>query len=266
MNKNTEILFKDNGIKVHPQVKVIGMLYVGDYSKLKLAKGQRPLTANGLKNVGESIHNHGVLTSGIAVRNPNKKDHYIIPDGQTRIHGAKKNDIDMVFTLVEPDCSVNDLMIILNTTQNNWNAEAYLNNGIEVHNNKDMKFLEEVWEDTGLSLSALYEIYSYDLSVSKAKDSFENGTWTASTKTLGNRTIKYAEELHKHMPFSLKARFLQGFVVCVSKTTYNQKHMLSQAKRYPNHIHAVDTPPEYRKMLNFLYNHRCVEEDQLYIA
>ena len=190
---NKEILLKDHDIKVHPRVKVIGMLYVSDYSKLKLAKGQRPLTANGLKNLGESIHSHGVLTSGIAVRNPNKKDHYIIPDGQTRVHEAKKNDIDMVFTLVEPDCSINDLMIILNTTQNNWNAEAYLNNGVVVHKNQDMKFLEEVWEDTGLSLTALYEIYSYDLSVTKAKDSFENGTWTASTKTLGNRLIKYAE-------------------------------------------------------------------------
>ena len=263
---NKEILLKDHGIKVHPRVKVIGMLYVSDYSKVELAKGQRPLTPSGLKNLGESIHNHGILTSGIAVRNPNKKDHYIIPDGQTRIHEAKKNNIDMVFTLVEPDCSVNDLMIILNTTQNNWSAEAYLNNGIEVHNNKDMKFLEEVWEDTGLSLTALYEIYSYDLSTIKAKDSFESGIWTASTKSLGNRVVKYAEELHKYMPFSLKARFLQGFVVCVNKTHYSQKHMMHQARRYPNHIHAVDAPTEYRKMLNFLYNHRCIEEDQLYIA
>jgi len=264
--KNKEILFRDYGIKIHPQVKVIGMLYVSDYSKIELAKGQRPLTAAGLKNIGDSIYSNGILTAGIAVRNPDKIGYYLIPDGQTRMHEAKKNNIDMVFSLVDPDCSINDLMIILNTTQNNWNAEAYLNNGIEVHNNMDMKFLEEVWEDTGLSLSALYEIYSYDLSITKAKDSFENGTWTASTKTLGNRVIKYAEELNKYMPFSLKARFLQGFVVCVRKTNYSQKHMISQAKRYPNHIHAVDTPTEYRKMLNFLYNHRCVEEDQLYIA
>ena len=175
MKKNTEMLFKDNGIRIHPQMKVIGMLYVTDYSKIELAEGQRPLTANGLKNVGESIHNHGVLTSGIAVRNPNKKGYYIVPDGQTRMHGAKKNDVDMVFTLVEPDCSINDLMIILNTTQYNWKAEAYLNNGIVVHKNKEMEYLETVWEDTGLSLTALYEIYSHDLSAAKAKDNFERG-------------------------------------------------------------------------------------------
>jgi len=266
MKKNTEMLFKDNGIRIHPQMKVIGMLYVTDYSKIELAEGQRPLTANGLKNVGESIHNHGVLTSGIAVRNPNKNGFYVIPDGQTRIHGARKNNVDMVFTLVEPDCSINDLMIILNTTQYNWNAEAYLNNGIVIHKNKDMQFLESVWDDTGLSLTALYEIYSHNLSSAKAKDSFEKGTWIASTKDLGNRVIKYAEELHKYMSFSLKARFLQGFVICVAKPRYNQKQMIAQAKRFPNHIHAVDTPNEYRDMLNFLYNHLIVEEDQLYIA
>ena len=135
-----------------------------------------------------------------------------------------------------------------------------------VHKNKDMQFLESVWDDTGLSLTALYEIYSHDLSSARAKDSFEKGTWTSSTKDLGNRVIKYAEELQEHMPFSLKARFLQGFVVCVNKPKYSQKQMIVQAKRFPNHIHAVDTPNEYRNMLNFLYNHRSVEEEQLYIA
>ena len=263
---NKEMLWKDHGIKIHPHMKVIGMLYVSDYSKLELAPGQRPLTANGLKSVGDSIYNHGVLTSGIAVRNPNKKGYYIVPDGQTRMNGAKKHDIDMVFSLVEPDCSINDLMIILNTTQYNWKAEAYLNNGIVVHNNKEMRYLEVVWEDTGLSLTALYEIYSYDISAARAKVSFEKGTWTASTKDLGNRVIKYADELNKYMPFSRKARFLQGFVTCVNKTGYNQKHMMNQAKRFTAHIHAVDTPTEYKNMLNLLYNHRCVEEDQLYIA
>tara|TARA_Y100001938_G_C7993490_1_gene380778 strand:+ start:69 stop:866 length:798 start_codon:yes stop_codon:yes gene_type:complete len=264
--KNKEILFKDHGIKIHPQMKVIGMLYVSDYRKIELAKGQRPLTPSGLKNIGDSMHKHGVLTSGIAVRNPNKKGHYIIPDGQTRMHEAKKNNLDMVFSLVDPDCSINDLMIILNTSQHNWNAEAYLNNGIEVHNNMDMRFLETVYEDTGLSLTALYQIYANDLSAAKAQDSFEKGTWVASTKSLGNRVIKYAEELNDCMPFSLKARFLQGFVVCVNKSGYSNKQMLSQAKRFPAHIHTCDTPTEYKNMLNHLYNHCCVEEDQLYLA
>ena len=260
------MLWKDHGIKIHPDVKIIGQVYITDFSKLELAEGQRPLTAIGLKTIGDSIRDNGFLSTPILVRCPKRKGIYIYPDGQSRIREAKKLNIDIICTLVEPDCSINDLMIILNTTQNNWNAEAYLNNGIEVHNNKDMKFLEEVWEDTALSLTALYEIYAHDLSVAKAKDSFENGTWTSSTKILGNRVIKYAEDLNKYMSFSLKARFLQGFVVCVNKTNYSQKHMLKQAKRYPNYIHAVDTPTEYRKMLNFLYNHRCVEEDQLYIA
>jgi len=262
---NKEMLWKDHGIKIHPQMKVIGMLYVTDYSRLELAPGQRPLTANGLKSVGDSIYNHGILTSGIAVRNPEKRGYYFIPDGQTRTHGAKKNGIDMVFTLVEPDCSINELMIILNTTQYNWRAEAYLNNGIVVHNNDDMRYLETIYEDTGLSLTALYEIYAHDISTSKAKDSFEKGTWRHSTKSLGNRVLKYADQLNKYMPFSRKARFIQGFVVCVNKAGYSQQHMISQAKRFPAHIHAVDSPPEYRKMLNHLYNHCSVEEDQLYI-
>lgn len=266
MRKNKEMLWKDNGINIHPDVKIIGQVYIADLSKLVPAKGQRPLTASGLKSIGDSIRDNGFLSTPIVVRHPKKMGIYVYPDGQTRIHGAKKNNMDVICTLVEPDCSINELMIILNTTQHNWNAEAYLNNGITVHNNEDMKYLETVWEDTGLSLTALYQIYANDLSSVKAEDSFNKGTWSHSTKDLGNRVIKYADDLNEYMPFSHKARFLLGFVKCVSRTGYSQKHMISQCKRFPAHIHSVDTPPEYRKMLNHLYNHCCVEEEQLWIA
>ena len=264
--KNTEILLKDNGIQVHPKVKVVGMLYVTDYDKLELAVGQRPLTAPALKDIQDSMHNHGVLTAGIAVRNPDKKGFYLIPDGQTRIHGAKKNESDMVFILVEPDCSINELMVVLNTTQHNWSTEAYLNNGIDYHNNADMVFLRTIWEDEGLSLSALYEIYAYDIGATQAKARFEAGTWTASTKNLGNKVLKYAEELNTLMSFSCNAKFLTGFVKCVSKPAYDQQHMMLQAKRYRTHIHECASPTEYRKMLNHLYNHRCVDELQLVLT
>ena len=263
---NTEILLQNNGVQVHPMVKVIGMLYVTNYDKIELAEGQRPLTASGVKSIKDSMHNHGILTSAIAVRNPDKKGFYLIPDGQTRMYGAKSIESDMVFTLVEPDCSINELMIILNTTQHNWNTEAYLNNGIVVHKNKDMEFLGRVWEDEKLSLSALYEIYSYDIGVTDAKIRFESGTWTASTKTLGNSVIKYAEELSELMPFSLNAKFLTGFVKCVNKPTYDQKHMIAQAKKYKAHIHECASPTEYRRMLNSLYNHRCIDEVQVVLT
>ena len=266
MKKNTEILLKNNGVQIHPKVKVIGMLYVTDYDKVELAEGQRPLSVSGVKDIKDSMYNHGIITSAIAVRNPNKKGFYLIPDGQTRIHGAKAIESDMVFTLVQPDCSINELMIILNTTQHNWNTEAYLNNGIVVHKNTEMEFLRVIWEETEYSLTALYEIYAYDIGLSQAKARFESGQWTASTKKLGNRVLKYAEELNEFMLFSLNAKFLTGFVKCVNKPTYDQKHMLSQSKKYKTHIHECASPTEYRKMLNSIYNHRCIDEVQLVLT
>ena len=266
MKKNTEMLWKDHGIKIHPDVKIIGQVYITDFSKLELAEGQRPLTAIGLKTIGDSIRDNGFLSTPILVRCPKRKGIYIYPDGQSRIREAKKLNIDIICTLVEPDCSINELMIILNTTQHNWNAEAYLNNGVVIYKNPDMIYLQTVYEDTGLSLTALYQIFANDLSLARVENSFHKGIWKHSTKNLGNKVLKYAEELNEHMPFSLKARFLLGFVKCVCRTGFSQKHLINQCKRFPAHIHSVDSPTEYRKMLNFLYNHRCVDEEQLYIA
>ena len=158
-------------------------------------------------------------------------------------------------------------MIILNTTQLNWSAEAYLNNGVVYHKNPNYIFLREMYEDTGISLTALYFIYAYDLgSVPSVKKVFEAGEWSVSTKSLGNRVIKYAEELKEFMPFSLKTRFLHGFGKAVSKQGYDQKHIIHPAKRFPNHIHGFDTPMQHVEMLNKLYNHCCEEEEQIYLS
>jgi len=265
--KNTEMLWKNSSVRIHPSVKIIGQLYVTDYDKLEQAEGQRSLTANGLKGIGESMLKNGVCSTPIAVRCPRRKNMYIIVDGGHRIYIARKNDMHIVCTLVEPDCTINELMIILNTTQSNWSAEAYLNNGVVHHKNPDYIFLREIYEDTEISLTALYHIYAYDLgSITRAKKVFESGEWRASSKALGNRVIKYSEELTEFMPFSYKARFLQGFVKAVNKKGYNQEHMIAQAKRFPNHIHSFDTPTEHNAMINKLYNHCCEEETQTYLS
>ena len=67
---NKEMLWKDNGIIIHPDVKIVGQVYITDTSKLIPAEGQRPLTANGLKGVGESIRDNGLLTTPTVVRCP----------------------------------------------------------------------------------------------------------------------------------------------------------------------------------------------------
>ena len=43
--KNKEMLWKNNGVKIHDKVNVVGQVYISDYSKLENAEGQRSLSA-----------------------------------------------------------------------------------------------------------------------------------------------------------------------------------------------------------------------------
>ena len=182
-------------------------------------------------------------------------------------HVAKKNNLDIICTLVKPQCSINDLMIILNTTQINWNIESFLNNGIVFHKNKNYVELREIWEDTGINLGALYEIYSFDLSRVQAKSNFEQGTWEMSTKSLGNKIVRYAEDINQYVEFSYKTNFIRGFAICVSKKGFKIKHLISQLKKFPNHIYdAGDSPKTSINMLNKIYNHCCLEEEQVFLG
>ena len=128
--RNQEMLWKHTGVKLHPKINIIGQAYIADYSYVKNAEGNRPFTT-GLKHLSDSINSYGVCSTPLAVKE-NKK--YIIVDGWHRKHVLdKKLNIPMIITLVEPTCTINELMVILNTTQINWSMEAYLNNGITYH-------------------------------------------------------------------------------------------------------------------------------------
>ena len=226
--KNTEMLWSDRNITIHPKVKVRGQVLIKDYSKLVNAEGQRSLTTQGIVQLTDSISEVGLCTCPVVVKGKGEyKGKYIVVDGWHRRTVAKKNNTDVICDLVEPDCTIQELMVIL---------------------------------------IALYPIFSNDLTSTEAKRRFERGIWLMSTKFLGNRVISYAQDLNEYMPFSCNANFLRGFVKCIDKMGFDFEHLLRQVKKFPNHIHDGDKPNQHAEMINKIYNHCALEEDQVYLA
>ena len=115
--KNTEMLWKGNlyrNITIHPKVKIKGQVHVRDYSKLVNAEGQRSLTAQGIFNLTDSIDSVGLCTCPVVVKKNNK---YIVVDGWHRVTVAKKHNTDIICDIVEPECTIQELMEILNNPQ-----------------------------------------------------------------------------------------------------------------------------------------------------
>ena len=260
--KNKEMLWKEHGVKVHPMIKVVGQAYIVDYNYVINAEGNRPFTT-GLKSLNDSIGTYGLCTAPIAVK---VKGKYVIVDGWHRKHVLdKKLGIPMIITLVEPSCTINELMIILNTTQINWSPEAYLNNGITYHKNPDYEFLSEVGEDTGISVSVLYIIYAYDIAKNEAKYLFQRGVWKATTEDLGNKIINYTERIEKWIPFSRNVNFIKGFAMCASNPAFDIEHLVTQLKRFKRKVHDCDKPLQHAGMINDLYNHLVQPEQKQYL-
>ena len=262
--KNKEMLWNDSNVKIHEKIHVIGQVYISDYNHVKNAEGQRSLEAKGVKQLSDSISTHGICSCPLVVKNKNK---YIVVDGWHRISVAKKNNMPVICTLVKPNCTINELMIILNTTQLNWNIEAFLNNGIVYHKSKDYVELRQIWEDTAINLGALREIYCNDTSPSRVKELFDTGEWVMTTKPLANKTIRYIGDINPYIPFSYKTNFIRAFIKCVNKKGFKIEQLISQCKKFPNHIHDFgDSPIKHMEMINKLYNHCALEEEQVYLG
>ena len=262
--KNQEMLWKNNDVKIQDEIKIIGQVYIFDYNVVEIAEGQRSLQSKGMKQISDSYSEFGICSCPIVIKRGKK---YIVIDGQNRIEVAKRNGWNIICTLIESDCSENELMIILNTTQNNWNIEAFLNNGIVYHKNPDYVFLRELWEDTGVPLGALYELFSFNIVPSKRKMYFETGSWEATTKVLGIEVIDYIQAINAYATFSYKTNFIRGFSKCVNKQGFDINHLIKQMKKFPHHIHdSGDKVSGHQAMINKIYNHCCVDEQQVYLG
>ena len=59
MQKNTEIMYKDMNIDIHPNVKTVGTVYIEDLSYLVKADGQRVTTEN--KDLTRSVNDLSLI-------------------------------------------------------------------------------------------------------------------------------------------------------------------------------------------------------------
>ena len=93
--KNKKTLLRDNNIKIHPNVKTVGTVYIEDHSCLIKPKGQRVTVDN--PDLSKSIINYGMCTAPTVVEDGNK---YIVKSGWTyelgSLLGKLKNDRDDV--------------------------------------------------------------------------------------------------------------------------------------------------------------------------
>ena len=264
--RSKEILISNNIDNIYYDIKVIGFVYVEDYNELGRVKGNRNIDPKNIANIKESYKEHGVFSCPIVCKQDNK---YMVIDGQTRVEVSTQLGLPILCLLVEvPD--VNKVMIAANANHRNWRPEDYLNHGIEYHKNKDYSYLKSVHDKTGISIIALYEIYSYGNSLKINKELFELGEWKITNKQLGDNIVEYVEEfsieLGPFMKFAKNANFIRGFLICASKSAYDQEHMLNQLKKYKTSIHDGDKPRQHANMLNIIYNKNCEENVQVYIA
>ncbi len=259
--KNKEMLWKNNGVKMQREIKVIGQVFVTDYSQTESAEGQRPLVAKGVKQISDSYDQFGICSCPVVIKRNNK---YIVIDGQNRIEVAKRNGWGIPCTLIESDCSINDLMMIMNSTGFNWGLQNYLNNGIVYAKNPDYILLSELWEDTGIPLCSLIELFSHKEISRKRKSLFERGAWKITTGDFALKVINYVEKINKYMTFSYKTNFIRGFAKCVEHDDFDINHFITQLKRFPNHIHdSGDKVTGHRAVVHKIYNNCTLSENQI---
>ena len=263
--KNEITMFKTTCKNNH----VIGAMVINDYSNIITPEWNREFVPKGLLELRKSMDSNGVLTA-IGVVKIKSTNQYMIIEGNHRNKITQEKGYSLSAYIIDikaTGMTENELMIWLNTTPKNWKPADFLNNGIVYHSNENYTFLRDILEETGVKLGALYLIYSYENSNAKNKELFELGKWRVTTRRLGNRVIRYAQELidQNLIPFAKHVNFLRGFVVCVNKKGYNQSQMIKQCKRFKNHIHDNDKPAQHREMLNKVYNHLVLEEEELYL-
>ena len=262
MRKDQVLLFEDNQVK---EDKIIGIAKVYNYSKIINAEGNRDLTT-GVKTLRDSIDENGVVTSITAVMHKGK---FYIVDGWHRKYILEEKGLPVSITLVKATLKeINNILIILNTSQKSWTPVNFLNNWVQVSGDPNYIALQEVYNHYKVSINTLIKIYNYKTPQTHNESMFKSGEWEMSSKYLGDKVLIYASELEEKtkFTFAMNSRFLDGFVECVSKKGYDQDRMIKQAKKYPNDINHLDKPKDHALQVHKIFNKGKIEEELVVLA
>ena len=196
-------------------------------TKVRSLIGNRDINQTHVKNIKESMREHGVLSS-VTVMKSGKG--FILLDGHHRWKAAKELGYSIPAMVVDKESSV--AVVALNNVQKNWSlndyAKYYRTNG-----DKETKAaydeIVKYHEETGLNYSCL----SFVLGKQQIKH-FKEGTFRVNRPAFAKVLFVYLKDIEEYVPFANHARFVSGYVHLASSPIYDQQRMMIKLKNVCN--------------------------------
>ena len=212
---------------------------------------QRKKKENSIKNIIESIQEHGVV-SAINVRpSDTYEGRYEVYDGQHTLSACKALGVNVVYNVFE-DVSNKAMITINGKSRKNWQLEDFLHYGV-ADRMYDYVFLSEMYDKSNIKLTALINMYGGRYS----NQSFKKLEWKALTKQRGDDILSYINDLANlyNVEHSRHTRFVWGLCDIYDSGLYDHKRMLTQMDKCSKLLKKQANPKDYARNIQEVYNY-----------
>jgi hypothetical protein len=185
-----------------------------NYDQFKLVKTNRPISKGHVKKLMESIKNHGYFNSKPITVNERME----ISDGQHRFYACRELKIPINYEVDE--ISVNDSMIVLNSTSNVWRLDEYINHYAEIGVYCYIE-LRNLINQSNYGTSNCIVIYSGSGGMARQ---IRAGLELKKSKNI-TRVIEVIDFFKGKIPFYLSGGFIKGLCTLFKDNDIKESHI-----------------------------------------
>ena len=227
-------------------------------------KGNRPPNPQHIKRLADSIKVNGLLCNPILVN-----ESYEVIDGQHRLLAAKSCNSEIYYIILNGY----DLKEVhaLNLNQKNWTKKDFMDGYAEMGIESYVKLKEFTVNhknfNIGNSITMCSNLSSYTTNVLSAKyrkngridnikEIFEEGTWKVRDFRLANENANKLKMIKKHYDGYNRTTFVNVMLGLFTNKDFNFVEFLSKLKIQPQKMQHCASLPQYRLLIEDIYNFR----------
>lgn len=225
-----------------------------NYGQFKVLEGNRDVNEKFLVRLEKSIKEKNLLRYNPILVNEKME----VVDGQHRLAVAKKNSLEIFFTVVA-DGSVDD-MILLDTNVRAWGALDYLESWIK-QGKDDYKILKDFMEVYDLSLTIAKNLLA-GLSSSKGgsgdnrRNAFRDGYFTVTHAAEAQKIAELVQKLQPYAESKLKNQqdFISALVNLNRDERFDVENLIKKLKTFGFKLKKQISVRAYLREIEDIYN------------
>lgn len=235
-----------------------------NYDLFKNVRGNRPVKANRVKKIYDSIKEHGWFESSFIIIG----EGMVTLDGQHRLQAvrdykAKTGKAYKVRYVVDNKLTNIKYVQAMNYTQSNWTNDDFLHSYAELGNDNYIQYRHFLDKHKISHSAALMVVFSHMSIGGEMHNMFKKGKMVVKDWDLPNIRAERINDIFKYFKYAKTRRFVGAMIQVWRNPEFVHERFMDKLKNFRDMLYRAEDEWGYIRMIEDLYNYHSKDRIDL---